>query len=1041
MKTRGSIRGVLLSVNLGAALLLVAYSPSTPGFAEDVCPNAAGGWGNCPIQPCPQDLAESGNLLCETIAMATTIVSQQLTNVVGPGRRSTLHMDATYYMAQAAGFTPRQAYQIAAYDQIPDWPDYELLDEYGNLLVSRDDCESEDSSGDAICELVPKAITGFDRNNFAGAGLNYHFMAPQLAYGAPPLPMDGLHPDFSDPYSEHFLAHVRRWAFGDSEQLCAGGITTRSARGDYATGDACYRGERESPAYLGQIPFITEISPLTNANWLTPLGEQLVSIDPPVPASALAGFVGADVAPLARLGIYAHAVADRVSHHLCVTASYLEGPRPVDAGSIVTLPLGYAVFLALTSLTDPQYLLEQLLVAPVVSNPDFLLKFSDEQCDQLAHAMRHTFEAGHEQDSLHEEHQTLRPGLAAVYDELVAYAQRHGFARTQSSEFRAQMLDGLTAAITTPAAQARIDALTAFAEAMGLVPLPGYGGLDYAAWSAKAGALEMTPADGSSGGGALSMRALAALLGLALLAAVLRQRRARHLGAAVLLAGTPASALAFAEDLCPSTTGGWTNCPLQLCTQDLAESGTLVCEALAMGTNVVGQQLGGAGRRSGLHMDATYYLAQAVGFTPRQAFQIAIYDQSADLGQVDFHDQTGAPLVTQDDCADPAAAPEACLLLAKPVTGFDRNNFAGGGLNYHFMGPQVAYGAPPLPMDGMAPDLRDPYSEHFLAHVRRWAFGESPLLCVGGLTTRSARGDYATGDACYSGKRASPSYLGHMPVADESGPLTPVFWVSPTGEQLINISEPTVAAHELADYVGRDVAPLVALGIYLHAVADRVSHQLCVKTSYLEGPRPLDAPPIVTQPISYDVWLLLQYRSDPDYMLQQMLTSPVVSNPDFYLKFHDAECDQPSHANRHTFETGYAQQTLHGDHQTLEPALRHVYDELAAYARQHGFADAHSGDAVYREQLLAELIALFEDADAQARVDGMTQLAVARGWLPLPGFGGLDYPAWSAKAGTLAIAPAEGGGGALGLQLLLATLALAALRRAPSRFRRSPSRP
>ncbi len=497
----------------------------------------------------------------------------------------------------------------------------------------------------------------------------------------------------------------------------------------------------------------------------------------------------------------------------------------------------------------------------------------------------------------------------------------------------------------------------------------------------------------------------------------------------------PTVSWGFAEDACPGRQGGWNNCPTQLCPQSLAETGNLVCETLSMATNIVGQQAGGTGRRSTLHMDATYYMAQAVGFTPRQAFQIAIYDQAADLGAVDFYDENGRALITQAECDGVPEAPESCQLLAKPMSGIDRNNFAGGGVNFHFMAPQVGFGQPIPELDGFSPDLSNPLDEHFLVHVRRWAFGDSPLLCVGGITNQSEQGDYASGASCFTG--ATGAYLGEIPFVAETAPLTTVSWVSPMGEQLININNPTIAAHELPEYVGEDVAPLVKLGVYVHAVADRVSHQLCVRSSYLEGPRPEDAPTIFTLPIPYDVWVLLQYNSDPEYLIEQMLASPIATNPDFLLKFDDNECDQPSHANRHTFEVGYAQDTLQPDHQTLEPGLRVVYQELLAYAKRNGFARPVAANTEYRESILKALVSIMEDAEAQGRLDGMTALAAAQDWLPLPGFGGLSFESWDTRAGELKLArevsaarttPATTGSGALSLLLLLVACAFAGHR-------------
>jgi len=523
------IRGIALA-------LLLAAPPRLLAFAEDVCPAAGGGWQACDLQPCADDLAADGNFACEAIAMATR-VAIQVTARTGGGRRSTAHLDATYYLAQAVGFSPRQAYQIAIHDQAADLLQYEPLDEQAQPMVSAEDCDS--AQPPPACELRPRSFSGIDRNNLSGGGVNFHFMVPQIAYGAPPLPMNGLAPDLADPYSEHFLVHVRRWAFGQSPLLCVGGLTVASAVGDYATGDRCYAGTRTPPQYLAEFPFVTETEPLSGAAWIAPLGEQLLRIeDPAVPAHALADYVGAEVAPLAALGLYLHALADRISHHLCVTHSFAEGPRPANAPDLVEIPAGFALYTAITRLSDPQYLLQQVLLAPTVVNPDFFLKFDPAQCDQPAHAVRHSFEAGHAQETLAPEHQTLLPGLAYVYDELLAYARQRGLARTDAgkSEFRERVLAGLVAAISTPEASSRLAALTAFGTQQGFLPLPGYGGLDYAQWSARAGALGLPPAaapanppaagvvitgGGSSGGGAMPT----ALLALALV--LLLQRRYR----------------------------------------------------------------------------------------------------------------------------------------------------------------------------------------------------------------------------------------------------------------------------------------------------------------------------------------------------------------------------------------------------------------------------------------------------------------------------------------------------------------------------------
>jgi hypothetical protein len=511
---------------LCGGLLALAPAAEVRAFAEDICPGGAGGWTDCSLQLCPPDMAEEGNLACEAIGMGTLVVVNREEAATGSGRRSTLHMDATYYLAQAVGLSPRQAFVIASYDQAADVVQSDWRDQQAQALVTEQDCLIEPPP--AICELRTRAISAIDRNNFRGGGVNFHFMAPQVAYGAPPPPLDGMAPNLGDPYGEHFLVHLRRWAFGETRLLCVGGLTTRSARGDYATGAECYHSDREPSVLLGQIPFVSEMEPEgtpleSQVAWLSEFGEQLLNLEPAAPASAIDTYLGAEAAPLARMGIYLHALADRISHQLCNTHSVLEGPRPADAPDILTVPLAYDIFLFLQNAGDPAYLLQQMLLAPVLSNPEFHLLFDVKQCDQPSHAARHDFERGHDQEALQPPHRTLRPGLGYVYDELLAYARQHGVARPEAADadYRARVVEGLVEAISVAGPVPRLQAFCDFAQGLNLIRLPGYCTLDYAAWSKQAGPLALPDLDlggdgrGSRSGGALSPVLLLFLLSLA----------------------------------------------------------------------------------------------------------------------------------------------------------------------------------------------------------------------------------------------------------------------------------------------------------------------------------------------------------------------------------------------------------------------------------------------------------------------------------------------------------------------------------------------
>ena len=59
------------------------------------------------------------------------------------GSRSMLHTDATYFIAQALGYSPEAAYQIVSYNQATDLGVYQPFDETGHRLVPLATCEQK----------------------------------------------------------------------------------------------------------------------------------------------------------------------------------------------------------------------------------------------------------------------------------------------------------------------------------------------------------------------------------------------------------------------------------------------------------------------------------------------------------------------------------------------------------------------------------------------------------------------------------------------------------------------------------------------------------------------------------------------------------------------------------------------------------------------------------------------------------------------------------------------------------------------------------
>lgn len=413
-------------------------------------------------------------------------------------------------------------------------------------------------------------------------------------------------------------------------------------------------------------------------------------------------------------------------------------------------------------------------------------------------------------------------------------------------------------------------------------------------------------------------------------------------------------------------------------------------------------------------MDATYYLAQAAGFTPRQAYFIGAYDQTVDLTQYVHQDQGGDPYPDPRACVA-AAPPAVCELRTAPLPGFDRDNFEGGGVFFHFMAPFAASapvttsprrvvplptedtGSPPSGLDGSPPVLTDDRNESMVSVARRWALNQGPL-CVAGFTQRAVTGQGT--NACYRSPTRSMATLdGRMPFIHQLGVLSDVNWTTKLGEMQISgrPGQAQVPASKIGDLVGRRQAPLARIGVYLHVLQDRISHQVCNESSYVAGPRPAGAPKVALNPVANDLYQALIAQNAGAITRQKMIT-----DPDLVVFFNRKECDQTNHAGRHDVETGRDQDSLPTEEQTTVPGLLATYSELRMFAastvgtRLVPAPRSDSGAAA--PALVARIVQALEKSDPQARLDDLTAAAEAQCLLPLPGYGGLSYAQWSARA-------------------------------------------
>ncbi len=176
------------------------------------------------------------------------------------------------------------------------------------------------------------------------------------------------------------------------------------------------------------------------------------------------------------------------------------------------------------------------------------------------------------------------------------------------------------------------------------------------------------------------------------------------------------------------------------------------------------------------------------------------------------------------------------------------------------------------------------------------------------------------------------------------------------GEQRLSwgrVSAGDTTASDFDRLVGTH-ADVARLGVYLHFLQDRVSHNLCS-----------DAAQTAT--------------AGPNLM------------GDYTVAFDDEQCNAPIHALRHVWEVGagYDPNQLEQREQTTEQALRVTYRELQVFAEHLGVARA---ELPPEDDLIADLLVVLQVPDASARVDAMEQLFDAWGVAQLPYSRALDVP-------------------------------------------------
>lgn len=246
--------------------------------------------------------------------------------------------------------------------------------------------------------------------------------------------------------------------------------------------------------------------------------------------------------------------------------------------------------------------------------------------------------------------------------------------------------------------------------------------------------------------------------------------------------------------------------------------------------------------RSMIHHDATYFIAQALGYRADVAYWIAAYNEVADYAQYVPIDQCGMQASSSNSGKN--------YITAK-FNGFQRTNTStdgpldhytvsyspnGQGTDVHGAGGVQALYPLHYPKPGYPVHIDDVYQKT-LANLRQWAMLKTTdpgLLCTVGLTTTDANGR----TTCISG-----TIVGEVPVLMPTAPVNapPIPLNAAAGKKILDLNGSDVTYYEALGSWLQDPArttgtlwksdppvpvpvQLARIGLYLHVLQDTSSH-------------------------------------------------------------------------------------------------------------------------------------------------------------------------------------------------------------------------
>lgn len=413
--------------------------------------------------------------------------------------------------------------------------------------------------------------------------------------------------------------------------------------------------------------------------------------------------------------------------------------------------------------------------------------------------------------------------------------------------------------------------------------------------------------------------------------------------------------LAFGVDVCFNDPAQEPN-PIRNCIdvgemcrkQPLPPVKELRCRLRATADSLSGLSGGNAiiGGRSLLHSDSLYLMAQVMGYSPWQAYQMMIYAEATDQSTYEPFDQNGAPMMSETDIetchSSGMLSAVSCLGITPVLYGLYKFNDETGGQLLHLHARFGADATQPqatgFPTDYFS--LENAGQEMLLTNLRAWAFGERDDLCVSGVTESP---DDPLAACIESGWLDFPMNFFGFAIA------AAVPFRADLGTFIVHDRDGLTVKSDSADfsaYIPHD-AGLARMGIYLHSLGDRVSHHKCTDVSWF-----------------YEV---VEGRYNSVYPPR--------------------ECGQGGHFLWHVWEQGTDQSKItDAEFRTMEVALGLMWDELLERGTELGFVVNPSVE-LEKSGVITNLVSILGEFDPTTRLDRLTNDIESRGLTPLPGHG------------------------------------------------------